>query len=177
MFLVVLFSLGLQYKLYSRFQRREVRVRRNDHERTKSYISRQMWLCKREKKRAIWRWSGLSLAKLQCIGRMTCFWGDSGGIKYSGWFGIFFFFEEDQPWPNVCRQSSSFCWGRLVLSSHPCPSSSTLYVGHLPQHGLSSGAMSAPGIWTPGCWSGTCALNLSHHASPKFFDINIFLYV
>ena len=31
---------------------------------------------------------------------------------------------------------------------HPCPSYSTFYVGRLPQHGLPSGAMSAPGIRT-----------------------------
>ena len=30
----------------------------------------------------------------------------------------------------------------------PCPSSSTLYVGRLPQHGVPSGAMSTPGIQT-----------------------------
>ena len=39
------------------------------------------------------------------------------------------FAEEDWPWA-------------------PCPSSSTLYVGRLPQHGVPSGAMSAPGIRT-----------------------------
>ena len=38
--------------------------------------------------------------------------------------------------------------GRLALSSHPCPSSSTLYVGCLPQHGVPSGAMSTPRIRT-----------------------------
>ena len=41
-----------------------------------------------------------------------------------------------------------FCWGRLALSSHPCPSSSTLYAGRLPQHGVPSGVMCAPRIWT-----------------------------
>ena len=28
----------------------------------------------------------------------------------------FFLFEEDEPWANICCQSSSFCWGRLALS-------------------------------------------------------------
>ena len=47
-----------------------------------------------------------------------------------------------------------FCWGRLALSSHPCPYSSTfLYVGRLPQHGLPSSAMSAPGIQTSEPWA------------------------
>uniref|UniRef100_A0A9L0SS17 TPD52 like 2 n=1 Tax=Equus caballus TaxID=9796 RepID=A0A9L0SS17_HORSE len=36
----------------------------------------------------------------------------------------------------------------LALSQHPCSSSSTLYVGCLPQHGLPSSAMSAPWIRT-----------------------------
>ena len=35
-----------------------------------------------------------------------------------------------------------------ATNPHQCPSSSTLYVGCLPQHGLTSGAMSAPGIRT-----------------------------
>uniref|UniRef100_A0A9L0JG06 Large ribosomal subunit protein mL42 n=1 Tax=Equus asinus TaxID=9793 RepID=A0A9L0JG06_EQUAS len=35
-----------------------------------------------------------------------------------------------------------------TLSYHPCPSSSTLYVGCLPQRGLPSCAISAPGIRT-----------------------------
>ena len=60
------------------------------------------------------------------------------------------FFEENQAQANICCQSSSFCWGKLALSQDPCPSSSTLYVGCLPQHGLTSGAMSTPGIQTGG---------------------------
>ena len=59
---------------------------------------------------------------------------------------LFLFFEEDYPWANICCKSSSFCWGKLALSSHLCPSSSTLYVGYLPQHGLPSAAVSAPRI-------------------------------
>ena len=62
-------------------------------------------------------------------------------------FLFFFFFpEEDWPWANYC-QSSSFCWGSLALS-YPCPSSSTLYMGCLSQHGLPSGAVSTPEIRT-----------------------------
>ena len=77
-----------------------------------------------------------------------CYWQNyitqpilTGARRASSFFCLFFslLFEEDQPWANICDQSSSFCWGRLALSSHPCPSSSTLYVGRLPQHGLTSG--------------------------------------
>ena len=39
------------------------------------------------------------------------------------------------------------------MSLHPCPSSSTSYVGRLPQHGLPSGALSAPGIQTGEPWA------------------------
>ena len=60
---------------------------------------------------------------------------------------LFCFFEEDQHWANCC-QSSPPRQGRPAPSQHPCPSSSTLHAGHLPQHGVPSGAMSAPGVWT-----------------------------
>src|SRR3712207_7082908 len=40
-----------------------------------------------------------------------------------------------------------------LFRSHPCPSSSTLYVGRLPQHGFRSGATSAPGIRTSKPWA------------------------
>ena len=42
------------------------------------------------------------------------------------------FAEEDWPWANICAHLPPLF----------------LYVGRLPQHGLPSSAMSAPGIWT-----------------------------
>ena len=58
--------------------------------------------------------------------------------------------------------SFPFFWGRLALSTHLCPSSSILYVGSLPQHGLISGAWVCtrlPNQRTLGCWSRACELN------------------
>ena len=58
------------------------------------------------------------------------------------------FLRKISPEPTSAANPPLFAEEDLVLSSHPCPSSSTLYVGHLRQHGLPSSALSAPGIWT-----------------------------
>ena len=66
-------------------------------------------------------------------------------------FGVFFG-EEDWPWA-ICCQSSSFCWGRLSLSWHLCPSSSVSYVGRCHSMAWWAVCRSAPGTWTCEPWA------------------------
>ena len=73
-----------------------------------------------------------------------------GNFFFYTWF-FCFVFEEDQPWATICRQSLLF----LLRKAGPELTSVPiflyfLYVGCLPQHGLMSSAMSAPGIQTGG---------------------------
>ena len=72
---------------------------------------------------------------------------------------FFFFLRKMSPELTSAANSPLFAeehWPWAYIRAH---ASSTLYVGHLLQHGLPSSAMFAPGIRTPGRQSRTCALN------------------